>query len=134
MIGKSKDQWFGLVELAALVEGQHPKLGAMKRATKRKYMWRLIRRIELRDGERYTKLAGRDLLVSRRALESLLPKDQQVLTGLETSFGHLAQEHRALRRQVNDHGARIRVLERKERITRKYLDDMAQADRDANET
>ncbi len=132
-----RDKWFKLVELAALISPQHPRLTGLRRESQRKYIWRLVRALELRDGCAYMKRAGGLLYVSRRALEALMPTDERVLTSLERDLADVAQIQRHMRRQLNGYGARILVLEKKQQLTHDYLRDMAAADEtqmDASET
>jgi len=117
-----RDRWFLLIELADILKPNHPKLEAMSRPTRRKYIYRLIRSLERRNGTQYAKRVGRALYVSRRAVEDLLPQETlKSIDELESNQIELASEHRKLKSQVNDHGARIRKLEKKQQLTSEYL-------------
>lgn len=123
-----RDRWLRLHEVIALLAERYPDLLAIRPASQRKKVRRIIRRAELRDGERYSRWYGRELVVSRNALESLLPYDGRVVANMERGLSELAQNHRTLKRQVNAHGARIGVLERKQALTSKYLADVSELD------
>lgn len=129
-----QDRWYTLAELATVLEEKHAKLVGMSRPSRRKHVWRLVRMLERRDGERYSKRVGRALYVSRRLLESLLPLDERVVTAIENSVAEVAQNQRAMRRQLNAHGARISNLEKRQKLADHYLNGIATLDRDATGT
>lgn len=130
-----KDRWYTLIELARILEPSHPRLTDMKRATRRKYVYRILRALERRNSTLYAKRVGRALYVSKRALEDLLPQETlKALDQLEQNQIDLAQDHRKLKSQVNDHGARIRILEKKQKLTAEFLARYAALDRDETGT
>lgn len=116
-----RDRWLRLDEVIALLAERHPELLKIQPASRRTKVRRIVRRAEKRDGERYSRLFGRELVVSRNALESLLPFDQRVVANVERGLADVAQNQRALKRQVNGHGSRIRVLERRSELTAQYI-------------
>lgn len=124
-----RDRWLTLDEVIALLVDRYPKLLALHNKSRRQRVRRILKRVEQRDGERYTKLHGRELVVSRNALESLLPYDARVWSRLEESVAKLAQNQRSLKRQVNGHGSKIRQLEKKQELTTQYLAAIQAVDR-----
>lgn len=121
---RCRDRWYSLIELAELLEQEHPKLAALSRPARRKFVWRLVRGIERRDREPYSRREGRALLVSQRALEGLRRKGQRPISELEDGLAQLRHEQKTLNRKVNGHGARIHVLERKQALTTRHLQDV----------
>ena len=97
---KRRDRWLSMSEVAKLVE---PELVTTNRAEARRRVWRLIRRLEARDGTRYLRRFGSarnsPLHVSVAALEQLMPWDPGTLT--------------AMREQMNGLGMRVKRVERR---------------------
>lgn len=116
-----RDRWLSMREVAELLEKTHSRLHKLSRKRRLEYVRRVIRRAERRDCERYTRRVGRDLYLSRNALETLLPWDADSLTNIERNVSELAQKQRDLKRQLNGHGSRINSLEEKHRLTTEYL-------------
>jgi hypothetical protein len=102
-----RDRWLTLIEVAEIMKLAHPN-----RDERRRYVRRAIRRAEQRDGCAYTKRVGKSLYVSVTALETLLPFDADTFTKLGRSVADIAQIQRELRRQLNGHGSRLRVVEK----------------------
>jgi len=120
-VSARRDRWLSLAEVIALLAERFPDLLKLRHASRRKKVRRIIERAERRDGERYSKFHGRELVVSRNALESLLPYDGRVVANLENSVAQNAQNHRELRRQVNGLASRVRTVEQKQELTRSFL-------------
>lgn len=116
-----RDRWLSLAELATLLERLHPRLTALNHRERRRWVRRVVQRAERRDAERYTKRVGRELFVSRNALETLMPWSPDTLSGLERNVAELAQNHRGLKRQVNGHGSRLRNLEEWRRLAAEFV-------------
>lgn len=120
-----RDRWLSLAEVIALLAERFPDLLKLRNASRRKKVRRIIRRAERRDGERYSKLVpapgGRELVVSRNALESLMPYDGRVFAQIERATAENAQNHRDLKRQVKGHGARLRTVEQKQELMKDFF-------------
>lgn len=116
-----RDRWLSLLDVAALLEKLEPKLSKLNRRERRRWVRRIAQRAERRDAERYTKRVGRELYVSRNAIETLLPWSPEALSELERGLADLAQNQRALQRQVNGQGARIKNLEEWRKLTVEYI-------------
>jgi hypothetical protein len=116
-----RDRWLTLADVSDRLAAFHAKLASLSRREQRRYIRRLLQRIERRDGERYTKRVGREVVVSLLGLESLLPYDPERVTGIEAKVVELGQKHRELHRQVNGHGARLRIVEQDQAAASKYL-------------
>lgn len=104
-----RDRWLTLIEVAEIMKLAHPN-----RDERRRYVRRAIRRAEQRDGCSYTKRVGKlgQLYVSVSALETLLPYDAETFTKLGRSVADIAQIQRDHKRQIQGHGARLRVVEK----------------------
>lgn len=127
-MSRRRDRWLSLGEVIGLLAERYPDLLKLEHPERRQKVRRIIRRAERRDGERYSKIDGRDLVVSRNALESLLPYDARTFSNLERSVAQNAQNHRHLRRQVNGLGARIGKVEKKQELADRYLVGLAELD------
>jgi hypothetical protein len=122
------DRWLTLSEVALHLEERRPKLKRLIEKRRREYVLRVVRRLEKREGERCTKRVGREWFISRNAIEKLKPWDLRTQSDLEHDVADLAQKHRQLHRQVNGHGARLRIIEEKEKLTAKFIADFAALD------
>lgn len=124
-----RDRWFLLIDLATILEPVHPRLGTMTRATKRKFIYRLVRKLERVSGRKYAKQIGRDLYVSRVALLNLLPSEHvRAIDELEEEQLKIATVVKRHSCQINDHAARIKKLEQKQKLTSEYLHQVSALD------
>jgi hypothetical protein len=133
----TRDRWLSLTELAELLKDQHPKLASLNRHNLRRYVRRLVQRLERRDGEDYTRRVGgrREVQVSLLALETLRPYDAKAFTELGIDVAQLVQQARGFSRRLNGHGSRLReaekrlsAVEKKQRLTAQYLAEIAEVD------
>jgi hypothetical protein len=113
-------RWLKLRAVADLMSVEHPDPHYRV-----KYVRRLLRRLERRDGTVYLKQlgAGRGakLYVSPEGLEQLRPYSPTLFTKLRDDVDDVDGKVTELRRQVNGHGARIRKLEEFKKKTAEYL-------------
>jgi len=112
-----------LAEVAVLMNIEHPDP-----AYRRQFVWRLLRRLEKRDGTAYMRRLGPGkgkLVVSPRALEQLAPYSPAAVTKLAEDVAQTKQEVLVIRRQVNAHGAKIRELEKARAGLEGYMRHMA---------
>lgn len=116
-----RDRWLSLLEVAALLDSLEPRLSKLSKRERRRWVRRIAQRAERRDSERYTKRVGRELYVSRNAVETLMPWSPEQLSELERNQARLVQNHKALQRQVNGHGARIKNLEEWRRLATAFV-------------
>jgi hypothetical protein len=123
-----KDRWLTLAEVAKELSVERPELNKLARKEQVQYARRLLRRIENRNLDRYSRVDRGRLLVSRNALEYLRPHDGRTLSLLERGVSDLKHSFRGLKQKVTGHGARLRVLERKQELTAKYLEAMSSVD------
>jgi hypothetical protein len=96
---------------------------------RRRYVWRLVRKLEKRDGTTYLKRQGQGqgkLFIAVSALEQLMPWDPGTLSALRGDVNTLATDLRHLKKRVNDQGRRITNLEKFRSLTRDYLKETAE--------
>lgn len=126
-----RERLISTAEVADKLAQVRTELAGKSGHTRRQYVLRLIRRLEQRDGERYTKRVGSRVYVSQFALETLLGSDTASYSRLGSGLADLRQKHDQLQRQVNGHGSRIRLLEKKQALTDRYIADMAALEKEA---
>ena len=125
-----------LLEIAELMVKDRPRLESMSRKRKREYVLRQVRKIERVRGIRMSRKVGREWFVSERDVDSLRRWEPASFTEIERTLADLNEGQAAQQRQINahgsrlrDHGGRIRALEEKEALTRKFLADLQSIDR-----
>lgn len=124
-----RDRWLSLLEVAHLLDAQAPKLAELSRKRRREHVLRLVRRCERRDGERMSKLVGREWFVSRNSVDALRKWEPESMGELERAVSDLHAKQKEQQRQLNGHGSRIRTIEEKQRLADQYLRGMATLDR-----
>ncbi len=131
-------RWLTTSELGDVLAERSPRVAKLSRWRRAEYARRLVERAERLESVRCTKRNGRRLLISTNALALLLPTDAATVDRLDTEFGKLAQNQRALRRQVNGHGAQLithakmlKVLDKKAAILAEAQRQLALADAEA---
>lgn len=131
-------RWLTTSELGDVLAERSPRVAKLSRWRRAEYARRLVERAERLESVRCTKRNGRRLLISVNALALLLPTDAATVDRLDTEFGKLAQNQRALRRQVNGHGAQLithakmlKVLDKRSAILAEAQRQLALADAEA---
>lgn len=118
-------KWLKLRAVADLMNVEHPDPHYRV-----KFVRRLLRRLEQRDGTAYLKRfglepgsgrRGGDWYVLPQALEQLRPYSPTAHAKLREDLDEVAGNVTELRRQVNAHGGRIRKLEEFSKDTAAYL-------------
>ncbi len=111
-------RWITTTELGEALAAKSPKVAKLSRRLRAQYARRLVERAERLESVRCSKREGRRLLVSVGALALLLPSEVATVDRLDVEFGKLAQNQRALRRQVrghaeliSDHAKRLKIVE-----------------------
>jgi hypothetical protein len=120
---KTPKRWLTLRAVADLMKIEHPS-----HHYRVKFVRRLLRRLEKRDGTAYLRRFGAPpaaLYVSPSALEQLEPYSPTALGKLRSDVDELAEEQRAIKLRVNGHGGRIRRLEEFKKKTAAYLAEIA---------
>lgn len=125
---RRRDRWLTVADVVKILAERYPELLKLKPHARRQRVYRTVRHAERRDGETYSRRVGGLIVVSRNALESLLPFDARVVANLEQGVADLAQKHRALKKQVNGHGSRLRLVEKRCGIHTRYLSELAELD------
>lgn len=118
-------RWLKLRAVADLMNVEHPDPHYRV-----KYVRRLLRRLEERDGTAYLRQFGparSNLYVAPEALEQLRPYAPTGYAKLREDIDDVATNVTDLRRQVNGQGARIRNLEEFRKDTAAYLAKWAKA-------
>lgn len=120
-------RWLTPLELSDQLAKRDPKVAQLNRRGRREYVIRVVRRIEKLEDLKCIKRVGRGILISWRALESLLPADAATIDRLDVELGKLNQVTRRIGGQVNGHGSQLRnhqkrlgVLEELEQARREY--------------
>jgi hypothetical protein len=120
-------RWLTTVEVGEQIAKRDPKVAELTRRGRREHVIRVVKRIEKMEDLQCIKRVGRSILVSWRALESLLPADAVTIDRLDTEMGKLNHVTRAIRTQVNGHGSQLRnhrqrlgILEELEAARREY--------------
>lgn len=120
-------RWLTPSQLGEQLAKTDPRVAKLNRKRRREYAVRLVQRVEKLEEIRCLKRVGARILVSWRALESLLPPSVATVDLIDTNLAVLSQDHRHLRTQVNgygsalrDHQRRISVLEEKEAARREF--------------
>jgi hypothetical protein len=128
-------RWITTSQLGDALAAKSPRVAKLSKWRRAEYARRLVERAERLESVRCTKRDGRRVLVSVSALAYLLPSDVATVDRLDVEFGKLAQNQRALRRQVNGHGAKLitharmlKILDKKAAILAKAQADLALAD------
>lgn len=111
-------RWLTTSELGDALAAKSPRVAKLSRRRRAEYARRLVERAERIESVRCSKREGRRMLVSVSALAYLLPSDVGTVDRLDVEFGKLAQNQRALRRQVrghavliSDHAKRLKIVE-----------------------
>jgi hypothetical protein len=118
-------RWLTTSELGDVLAERSPRVAKLSRWRRAEYARRLVERAERLESVRCTKRNGRRLLISTNALALLLPTDAATVDRLDTEFGKLAQNQRALRRQVNGHGAQLITHAKRIKIVEQITDETA---------
>lgn len=133
-------RWLTPLELGDQLAKRDPKVARLTRRGRREYVVRVVQRIERIEDLQCIRRKGRSILISWRALESLLPADAATIDRLDTELGKLNQVARAIRGQVNGHGSQLRnhgkrlvVLEELEAARRDYDNRIADIQRRARD-
>jgi hypothetical protein len=116
-----RDRWVRLYELGQLLQKKDKRLEKLGRRALRQHAHRVVLEFEDMHGERITKKWRSRLYVSVGALDALLPLDEQVISRVERNQAEANQKIKALERQTNAHGSRIRTLERWRELTTEYV-------------
>jgi hypothetical protein len=124
-----KDRWLSLLEVANLLARAIPRLSEMTVKRRREYILRLVRRVERRDDERISKRVGREVFVSRNAVDALQKWEPEALSELQRSVAHLHEKSKEHTRRINDHGSKLRELAEKQRLADQYIAGMARIER-----
>lgn len=116
-------RWLSTSEVGDLLAERSPRIAKLTRWERARYARRLVERAERLEGVRCSKREGRLLKVSVNAMAYLLPPDEATVDRLDAEFGKLTQTVRAVKRQVNGHGAqlaqhhrRLKIVEEKARL------------------
>jgi hypothetical protein len=96
-------RWITTTQLGDALAAKSPKVAKLSSRRRAEYARRLVERAERLESVRCSRREGRRLLVSVSALAYLLPSDVATVDRLDVEFGKLAQNQRALRRQVRGH-------------------------------
>jgi hypothetical protein len=111
-------RWLTTTQLGDALAAKSPRVAKLSPRRRAEYARRLVERAERLESVRCSKREGRRLLVSVSALAYLLPSDEATVDRLDIEFGKLAQNQRALRRQVkghtmllSDHAKRLKIVE-----------------------
>jgi len=121
-------RWLTPAQLGEHLATTNPRVAKLSKKRRREYAVRLVQRVERLEEIRCLKKTenGR-ILVSWRALETLLPPSVATLDLLDTNLSAINQSHNHLQARVNgygsalrDHQRRIVVLEEKEAARREF--------------
>jgi len=111
-------RWLTTTELGNALAAKSTRVAKLSSRRRAEYARRLVERAERLESVRCSKREGRRMLVSVSALAYLLPSEVATVDRLDVEFGKLAQNQRALRRQVrghaaliSDHAKRLKVVE-----------------------
>jgi hypothetical protein len=120
-------RWLTPTELGEQLARRNQRVAALSPKRRREYIVRLVQRVERLEEARFLRRTGRNILISWRAIESLLPPDVATVDLLDANLSALNQEHRALKARVGGHGASLRehreriiLLEEKEAARREF--------------
>jgi len=102
-------RWLTPTQLAEQLAERDPRVAKLNQKRRREYAVRLVRRVEKLEEMQFLKRSGARILVSWRALESLLPPSVTTVDLLDQNVATLSQGHRHLAKRVNDHGSQIRA-------------------------
>lgn len=137
-------RWLTTLELSDQLAKRDPRVAALGRRSRREYVIRIVKRIEKMENLQCIRREGRTILISWRALESLLPADAATIDRLDTELGKLNQVTRRIGGQVNGHGSQLRdhnkrlgILEELEAARREYdarIEAIQRRARDVSET
>jgi|GEM_PF-3056199 len=119
-------RWLTTTQLGDALAAKSPRVAKLSSRRRAEYARRLVERAERLESVRCSKREGRRMLISVSALAYLLPSDEATVDRLDVEFGKLAQNQRALRRQVkghttllsdhkrllSDHAKRLKIVER----------------------
>ena len=114
-----------MAEVAELMKVPH-----QARAERRRYVRRLIRRLEARDGTPYLQTFGKGrgrLFVAVTALERLMPWDPGTLTAIANDVTSLGVRMKRAERQIESHDRDIRQLFEIQQDAAELLQKIAQA-------
>ncbi len=120
-------RWLTTSELGDALAAKFARVAKLSRWRRAEYARRLVERAERLESVRCTKRSGRRILISVNALAFLLPSEAATVDRLDLEFGKLAQNQRALRRQVNGHGAQLITHEKRLKIVEKKTKIIADA-------
>lgn len=111
-------RWLTTSELGDALAEKSPRVAKLSRRRRAEYARRLVERAERIESVRCSKWEGRRMFVSVGALAYLLPSEAATVDRLDVEFGKLAQNQRALRRDVkghsvliSDHAKRLKIVE-----------------------
>lgn len=115
-------RWLTPSQLGEQLAKNDPRVARLNKKRRREYAVRLVQRVEKLEEIQCLKRVGKRILVSWRALESLLPPTVATVDLLDTNITVLNQEQRHLKTQVNGYGARLadasrRLTDHQQRIS-----------------
>lgn len=129
-------RWVDLSVIADRLSEVDTRYAALSRKLRRERALRFIRRIEERNSEAYTRPHGNRIMVSIRALETLVEEnDRETMGRIESEVTELSQKVRDANRKIGGHGSvirgldrRVEILEKKTELATSYLQGLAELD------
>jgi hypothetical protein len=119
------DRWVRLYDLGRALQKSDARLMKLGRRALRQRVYRMVRELELFHERSFSRTWRNRLYVSVSAIDRIKPVGDQRLGELETNQAAQGQKLRAVERQTNALGSRVRNLEKWRELTSKYMADVA---------
>jgi nuclear transport factor 2 (NTF2) superfamily protein len=123
-----RDRWLSLMEVAELIGRHNKRVLALSRKRRREHVLRLVRRVERINEQRIAKRVGREWFVSRNYVDALQQWEPEALSELEQNVASIKQKQEAQQRQINGHGSRLRIVEKRQHAAETFLSTIAKLD------